>query len=143
MKKEVGVKTIRKKESKPERIKTVTLSKEEAKSHVDAIGPSLGYDFTYDPEYPKTRKDVAAVRRLAENGSTYGYDTIYLVWKTKTGEIESKELMDSSTSKDYLCIRGVREERDKIVVKVSTGGSYGGKAWEKDIEVSKKEIGMK
>ena len=121
---------------------TINMSSDEAKGLIDSIGPSLGCDLTYDPVYPKTRKDVAGVRRLAENGSTYGYDTIYIVYKTKSG-LHYKELYDSSSTKDYIDIPKVTETKDSIIVTIRSGGSYGGKAFEKGISVSKKEIGLR
>jgi len=126
-----------------QKVKAVVLSAEEAKDLVDRIGPSLGCDYTSGPVFPKTRNDVAAVRRTAEDGSDYGYDTIYLVWKTKSGAIKSKELMDSSSSKDYVHVKDVTETKSTINVKVASGGSFSGQAWDDTISVSKKEIGLK
>jgi hypothetical protein len=122
--------------------KTSAINPDDAKSLIDRIGPSLGYDLTYSPEYPKTRKDVCAVKRLAENGSTYGYDTIYLVWKNKKG-INHEELINSSSSKDYIHIDSIVETKDNIVVKVGSGGSYSGSAWKRSIERNKKNLGLK
>jgi hypothetical protein len=119
------------------------LTSNEAKSLVSRLGPSLGCgDFTYDPVFPKTRKDVCAVRRMAENGSDYGYDTIYLIWKNNKG-LQNQELMNSSSSKDYVHINEVIETEKDIVVKVSSGGSYSGHAWKDKIATSKKELGLK
>ena len=111
------------------------LTVKKVKDLIDRVGPSLGYDFTYDPVFPEGRRDVCAVRRLAENGSTYGYDTIYLVWRGKDGKIQYRELINSRSSKDYIHIDGVREENGKIVVEVGSGGSYSGSAWHKSIKV--------
>jgi len=98
----------------------VKLEESEAKSLVDELGPHIDsrYDLTYAPEFPKTREDVCAVRRMAENGSTYGYDTIYLVWKTKEGELKHEELTNSSATKDYLSVSKIEEEGENIVVEV-------------------------
>ena len=35
---------------------------------------------------------AAAVRRMAENGTNYGFDTIYLVWKDAEGKLKYREL---------------------------------------------------
>jgi hypothetical protein len=118
------------------------LKSEEAISLVDRLGPSLGCDLTYYPVFPKTRKDVCAVRRLAENGSTYGYDTIYLIWKNNKG-IQNEELTNSRSSKDYMDINEVVETKEDIVVKVSSGGSFSGSAWDRTYSKSKKELGLK
>lgn len=111
----------------------------DAVDHINSIAPSLGYDRTYEPVYADTRKDLAAVRRLVENGSSYGYDIIYLVYQTDDG-IQAKKLIDSSSTKDYMSISSVEETESGISVKVGSGGSYSGEAWEKCIEVSFKEI---
>ncbi|PIU76164.1 hypothetical protein COS75_00400 [Candidatus Pacearchaeota archaeon CG06_land_8_20_14_3_00_35_12] len=120
--------------------KSLELTANEAKALIDEIGPSLGCDFTYDPVFPETRKDVCAVRRLAEDGSDYGYDTIYLVWKSKKGKLDHEELIDSSSSKDYIHVDKVEETKDEIIVKVRSGGSFSGRAWERELTKSKSEL---
>jgi len=80
---------------------------------------------------------------MAEDGSTYGFDTIYLVWKDKEGKINHKKLTDSRSTKDYIHIEEVKEEKDKIIVRVRSGGSYSGHPWKKTIEIKKEEIGIK
>lgn len=106
---------------------------EEAKGLIDEIGACLGYDYTYDPVYPKKNRNVCAIRRLTENGSTYGYDTIYLVWKDKKGDLKHEEITNSRSTKDYLSVQEIKETKEDILVKV------------KDYEhrISKKEIGLK
>jgi len=107
-----------------------SLTAEEAKSLVSAIGPSLGCgDFTYDPVFPETRKDVCAVRRMAEDGSAYGFDTIYLVWKDKEGQIHYCELVNSKSTKDYIHINSVEADEKLVTVKYGSGGSYSGSPW--------------
>jgi hypothetical protein len=106
---------------------------EQAKNLISRVGPTLGYDMTYDPELPKTRKDVCAIRHMAENGSTYGYDTIYLVWKDKQGKIQYEELTDSRSTKDYLSVKSIEETADEIIVAVG----------DRKYAKSKKELGLK
>src|SRR3989344_8630822 len=114
--------------------KEIVLTTEEAKGLVTAIGPSLGCgDFTYEPVFPKNRKDIAAVRRMAENGYSYGFDTIYLVWKDKFGVIKYDELINSRSTKDYIHIEEIIVEEQVAVVKIGSGGSYSGSAWNKTI----------
>ncbi|TAN58269.1 hypothetical protein EPN15_01505 [Patescibacteria group bacterium] len=113
--------------------KETVLTAEEAKSIVTALGPSLGCgDFTYDPVFPKNRKDVAAVRRMAEDGHSYGFDTVYLIWKDRSG-VHYNELINSRSTKDYISIDEVTADGGKITVKVGSGGSYSGSAWKKTI----------
>jgi hypothetical protein len=118
------------------------INPQEAKSLVDRLGPHIRYDFTYEPFFPKTRKDVCAVRRLAEDGSSYGYDTIYLIWKS--GDILfHRVIADSSDTKDYISIDDVFEDEKDIVVKYGSGGSYSGSAWKREYRQSKKSLGLK
>jgi len=114
-----------------------------AKSLVDMIGPSLGCDFTYEPVYPKSRRDVCAVRRLAENGSTYGYDTIYLIWRPKDkDELKFEALLNSKCSKDYIHIDEVVEDERNILIKVYSGGSYSGSSWNETYRRDKRELSL-
>jgi len=97
------------------------IKPKEAQSLVDKLGPHISScDFTYPPVFPKTRRDVCAVRRMAENGSTFGYDTIYLLWRAGD-EIEYECLVDSKSSKDYLYCDEVLEDGNDIVAKVNNG----------------------
>lgn len=113
------------------------LTTEEAKSLISKIGPHLGCDFTYDPVFPEGRKDVCAVRHMAENGSTYGYDTIYLVWKEPDGAVMYKEIKNSRATKDYISIDSVVVKEDgSVSVKFSSGGSYSGIPWSESMKVA-------
>ena len=116
----------------------------EAKSLVDRLGPHIDsrYDFTYDPVFPKTREDICAVKRMAENGSSYGFDTIYLLWRADE-EINYEHLIDSKSTKNYIHIDTVLEDQDDIVVKIYSGGSYSGSPWRKQYRRSKKRLGLK
>ncbi len=107
------------------------LTIQEVKGLINKIGPSLGCgDFTYEPVFPEGREDVAAIRRMAEDGREYGYDTIYLVWK-KGGEVFYREIANSRATKDYIHIRSVSLRDDGAVrVDFGSGGSYSGKPWD-------------
>lgn len=113
------------------------LEVEEIERLVESIGPWLGCDFTYPAVYPKNRDDIAAVRRLAENGSDYGFDTIYLVHKDNEGKIHHEELINSRSTKDYIHVDEVIAEelnnKIEVVVKVGSGGSYSGTPWKEEI----------
>lgn len=116
------------------------LLRERAKLLIDRVGPMLGCDYTDEPVFPETRHDVCAVRRVSANGSTYGYDTIYLVWRDKHGQIQYRELANSRSSKDYIHIRNVGEIGDKIVVEVESNGSYSGSPWRKAIRIPRSKL---
>jgi len=113
------------------------LSPKEAKDLIDRVGPSLGYDFTYDPVFPEGRRDVCAVRRLVENGSTYGFDVIYLVWKEPDGSLKYKEIANSRATKDYISIKSVVVHEDgSVVVNFGSGGGYSGVPWSESMRVA-------
>lgn len=113
------------------------LTAEEARSLVTRIGPSLGCgDFTDSAVFPKTRKDVCAIRRMAEDGHSYGFDTIYLVWKDKDGQIHYLELENSRVTKDYIHIDSVEAAGDQITVKYGSGGIYSGSPWKDSKQIS-------
>jgi hypothetical protein len=107
------------------------LRPEEAKRLIDRIGPCLGYDHTYNPHFPEGRNDVCAICRSVENGSTYGYSVIYLVWKGASGELNHAELIDTRRSKDYMSIDKIVAKDNLITVEVSSGGSYSGSPWKR------------
>lgn len=109
----------------------------EAKKLISSVGPSLGCgDFTDEPIFPDGRNDVAAVRRMAEDGHSYGYDTIYLVWKDEEGKIHHREIKNSRATKDYIHIRSVTADGDEISVNFGSGGSYSGSPWKDTKKIS-------
>ena len=96
------------------------IKPEEAKSLVDILGPHINptCDFTHYPEYPATRKDICAIKRVAENGHSYGYDTIYFLWQTQEGKIKHKELTNTSSTKANLFIKEIIETDEHVLVKI-------------------------
>ena len=113
--------------------RVIEISDKMAKEVVEAISTRLGCDHTDAPEYPEGRKDVCAVRCTVENGSTYGYDIIYVLWsRPKTGEIVFKKIASSEDTKDYVFIRSVAVEPHEIlVVTIGSMGGLSGKPWER------------
>jgi hypothetical protein len=108
------------------------LTNSEVKELIDQIGPSLGCDYTYDPVFPEGRRDVCAVCRAVENGSTYGFDVIYLVWRAPDGSLKYKKIEDSSVTRDYIYIKSVVVHQDgRVTVHLKSGGCYSGIPWEK------------
>jgi hypothetical protein len=138
LKKKSEEKVAKQRQEKELRQKGELLAKD-AVDYISATAPSLGCDHTYSPIYPSKRRDIAAIRRLVENGSSYGYDIIYLVW-TDGKEIHSKKLVDSSETKDYLDITKVEETPNGINIEVQSSGSYSGAKWKKLISVPFEEI---
>jgi hypothetical protein len=102
------------------------LTADEAKAYVTAVGPSMGrYDFTKTPHFPEGRTDVCAVIRKVSNGSTYGYDTMYLVWKDQSGRIMHREITNTKDNKNYTYIDKIEVDGNVVRVSWSTGDSYG------------------
>lgn len=113
------------------------LTAREVKVLIDRVGPSLGSDLTYKPVFPEGRTDVCAVRRMAENGHSYGFDTIYLVWKELDGSVKHEEIKNSRSTKDYINIDSVVVMEDgSVSVKFGSGGSYSGVPWSESMKVA-------
>lgn len=108
-----------------------SINPEEARGYINEIGPSLGYDFTYNPSFPKGRQDVCLVVHAAENGVSYGYDTLYLVWKDEAGHLQHRELANTKCSKDYISSSSIVVEGDTVTVKFGSAGAFSGSPWEK------------
>lgn len=85
---------------------------EQAKNLVKRIAPKLGYDYVRGSVRLEGR-NVAAITYGTENGSTYGYDTQYLVWKAADGKLRYRELL---RTEDYNCVIGIKEEGNQIVI---------------------------
>ena len=104
------------------------MNKEQVVTLINRVGPHIDarYDYTYGPIFPEGRTDVCAVKRMAENGSSYGYDTLYLVWEND-GKLQYREIANTRSSKDYLHIEKVMVEGHIVAVEYSGGGSFSGK----------------
>ncbi len=113
------------------------LAEEEVESLIKRIAPKLGYDYYGGATFPKGRRDVCAAKYTTENGSTYGYDTIYLVWKEPSGTIKYEEIKNSRATKDYIHIDSVEVKKDGgVSVKFGSGGSYSGVPWSESMKVA-------
>lgn len=107
------------------------LTESEVRKLIDQIGPHIDscYDHTYPPQFPEGRQNVCAVKRLAEDGDNYGYDTIYVVWRTSDDQVKYREILNSKSDKDYLHIEAIRVDNGSLVVEVGSGGSFSGHPW--------------
>lgn len=108
------------------------LNAKDVRQLIDRVGAhiDLRYDYTYDPYFPEDRKDVCAVNRMVENGSTYGYNVIYLVWIDRDDSVQYREIADTRTTKDYMHIDSVAMQDDVVSVSFGSGGSFSGNPWE-------------
>jgi len=74
---------------------------------------------------------------MAENGHDYGFDTIYLMWKNSDGQIQHREIKNSRTTKDYICIDSVAIDKEGfVIVNLGSGGSYSGEVWNESARIS-------
>lgn len=101
------------------RVEELENFEDQARNLITRIAPRLGYDYLSGFERLEGQ-DVAAVRFTTENGRTYGYDTLYLVWKDKEGALHHQELMDSHATKDYLHIRSITAKEGSV--RIEAGG---------------------
>jgi hypothetical protein len=119
------------------------IDEAEAKSFISRVGPHISstYDLTKWPKYPDTRKDVCVVHRKVSNGASYGYDTLYLVWKPNDN-FKYEELANSSSTKDYMWLDEILEDGDDLVIKITNAGTYSGNKWDREFRRSKKRLGL-
>jgi hypothetical protein len=120
---------MQKKETKME------LKTEEVKNLIGRVGARLGYDYTHNPYFPEGRDDICAVVHTTENGSTYGFDTVFLVWKEPNGSINYRELKNSRSTKDYIHVESISVKSDgSISIEFGSGGSYSGTPWSSEMK---------
>lgn len=120
------------------------ITKEEAMSFVDILGPHIGGEYidnTYNPCYLNSRKDTCVIIRSAADGHSYGYDTAYLLWKS-TNEINYEKLMDTSSTKDYINIKEFSEDSEDLIIELFSSGMYSGKSWKRKFMKSKRKRGL-
>jgi hypothetical protein len=103
------------------------MNSEQVMALINRVGPHIDarYDYTYSPIFPEGRTDVCAVKRMAENGSSYGYDTLYLVWE-KDGKLQYREIANTRSSKDYIHIEKVTADGPVVTVEYGGGGFFSG-----------------
>ena len=123
-------------------MRNIELTEREVDRLISNIGHGLGYGYIRELKFPVSRHDVCVLSKASEDGSSYGFDTVYLVWKNKSEEIKYKELADSRSSKDYIHIDEIREDNGKIVVRFGSGGSYSGSRWDRESEIEIAELGL-
>jgi len=75
----------------------------------------LGFDYTSKPKQIGDNKDFAYTVYSSENGSSFGFDTLYIGFKNKAGEIISKDIL---REKGYIHIRDVGIDSEKNVLNV-------------------------
>lgn len=84
---------------------------------ITRIAPGLGCG-DYLKETKKLQgRDIAASIFSSEDGSTYGFDTLYLVYRDMLGKLKCRELKDTRDTKNSLSIESMVEEVEDIVIK--------------------------
>ena len=97
------------------------ITPEEAKSLVDKLGPSdrIGYGtqqgcFTQTPVFPENRRDICAVVRSVAPRASFGYDTLYLLWKNDN--ILKDRRIHSTNQSHRIYINAIQETDEQIVI---------------------------
>ncbi|MEM4638040.1 MAG: hypothetical protein QXK76_03420 [Candidatus Woesearchaeota archaeon] len=117
-----------------------SLDPKRVRDYISSIAPSLGCDYTYEPIFPENNKSVCAIRHMAENGISYGFNTLYLVWNGKDGKMHHREIYNTRLTKDYINIRKIVDDGTSIIIDYGSGGSYSGHPWDKQFRIEKKEL---
>ena len=112
------------------------LTEQEIVDLMKKIGERLGYDHTSAPIFAEGREDVAVAKHTTEDGSSYGYDSVYVMWKNTDGSICYQKILDTKISKDYLHIEEIPHVEDtELVATISSGGSFSGIPFKKTVRV--------
>jgi|GEM_PF-1717254 len=98
-----------------------TLNVEEAKRMVTAMGPSINYDTTREPWFPKLRTDVAVVLRDAEDGCSYGRSVLYIAYNNGHGT-KIEKFHDTGNIHDNFHVWSVDIIKGILTVRVGYGG---------------------
>tara|TARA_Y100000310_G_C20510338_1_gene728509 strand:+ start:216 stop:980 length:765 start_codon:yes stop_codon:yes gene_type:complete len=94
---------------------------EQAQNYIKRVAPKLGYDWLSQTKLLEGQ-NIAAIAYDTENGSTYGFTTIYLVWEDQN-DLRHLEVTNSRATKEDLGIREIREDDEIILVNVN-GNDY-------------------
>lgn len=88
--------------------------------YIDVLNKAvkLGSDYTKLPEQIAGRKDLAYMIYSSENGSSFGFDTLYLGYKDKNGEIKSKDVL---RGRWYIRVNQVNVDENNIYFKYRIG----------------------
>jgi len=104
---------------------------DQAKNLVKRIGEKLGYDYMSNAKKLEG-KDVAVIVWSTENGRDYGFDTVYLVWKDKSGNLKYGVLKDSKRNKEFLSIYHLKETKKSIIININNS----------EYKIDKKDLGI-
>ncbi len=77
----------------------------------------LRCDYTSKPKNIEGNNDLAYMIYSSENGSSFGFDTLYIAYKNKGGEIKSKDIV---RTRWYMHIDEIKIEDNCIKIKYTT-----------------------
>lgn len=101
-----------------ESLKT-TVQKELYADVCDRKAIKLGCDYTSRPKSIEGNETVAYMVYSSENGTSFGFDTLYLGYKNKNGEIQSKDVI---RERWYINIDEIKIENNDIEIRYTTSG---------------------
>ncbi|HKL17197.1 MAG TPA: hypothetical protein VJ900_02460 [Patescibacteria group bacterium] len=79
----------------------------------------LGLDYTSEPKRIKGSKDLSYMIYSSENGTSFGFDTLYLGYRDESGEVKSKALVKE---KGYIHINEIKVEDNVLKINYSCDG---------------------
>lgn len=90
-----------------------TFQKELYADVLDHRAVKAGFDYTSRPKNVEGNKDLAYMVYSSENGSSFGFDTLYIGYKNPRGEIKSKDI---ARERWYINIQEIKVENGNILI---------------------------
>jgi len=97
-----------------------TIQKELYADVFDRKAIKLGCDYTSRPKSIEGNESVAYMVYSSENGSSFGFDTLYIGYKNKNGEIKSKDIL---RERWYININEIKIENNDIEIKYTANSN--------------------
>jgi hypothetical protein len=90
-----------------------------ARNVVERQAPRLGYDYL-SSFVVVSGKEIAVAKFSSENGRDYGYDTLYVVWRDRAGEVQSR-VVERGPAHEYLQLGEVEATVDGVAISFWVG----------------------
>lgn len=94
---------------------------DQAKNMVERCASRLGYDYISALQVVPGREAVV-IKFSTENGSDYGYDTVFVVWRDSTGRMQQRAVVRGPAG-EYLQLGEVCEQPQGIEIAYSVGSA--------------------
>ncbi|MCA9460250.1 MAG: hypothetical protein KC550_06905, partial [Nanoarchaeota archaeon] len=114
----------------------------QVKNHLIDIAPRLSQHDYISKMQKLDQKNLGVAVFTSENGSSYGFDTAYLVWKDRRGRMRHRELKNTRENKDYVSINKVSQTNSSLSIQLGSGGSYSGNSWNNDFDIPLSSLGL-